>query len=143
MRQSDTFFKPKPKNKQVSYAQSKSKFSLVYFIIYFYVCAQVFFFLFMEDFERRGNFMCCRVFRISASHRVRTHVLIVPCVVRRMSNSLRYNTVRSNCVYKRVYFEWNNANYNENKRLMILLLKILALIILEYKYFYFTTNQQP
>ena len=43
MGQSDAFFKPKAKNKQVSYAQSKSKFGLAYFIIYFYVCAQEFF----------------------------------------------------------------------------------------------------
>ena len=78
MEQSDTLLKPKCKNKIISYAQSKSEFGQAHFIIYFYVC--------VENFWRSGNFICYSIFRVSTSHLVWTHVLIVPCDVSHISN---------------------------------------------------------
>ena len=68
-----------------------------------------------------GKFMCYGLFRLSACHRVWTHVLIVPCVVSHKSYPLDCSATKLWSIYRDIYFGWNNASYKKNKRLIILM----------------------
>lgn len=66
---SDTLFKSNRKNKEYSYTKLKSYFGLAYYYLYLCLCGKTFL-RFLENTIRCGNYMCCGILRISASHRV-------------------------------------------------------------------------
>ena len=75
------------------------------------------FFPFSGKFSTSWKFYVLRgVFRISASHQVRIHVLIVLCVISGMSNPLGHSSVKSSCVCKQIYFESKNSNKKKKKK---------------------------
>ena len=66
MEEPDALFTPKHKSKNISYTQSKSSFSLGYFIIYIYVRVQDLFPISWRKFHS-VEYLCVKVYcRISA-----------------------------------------------------------------------------
>ena len=70
------------------------------------------FFSFVENSLWHGTFMCYRLLRISASHQVWTHIVIVPCVVSCMFYPLSHSAAWYVRVNKDI-FEWNKSNYKK------------------------------
>ena len=92
------FSNPSVKIKKiVTLYQNQNSFEPTILFVSMFVCKNFFPF--------RGNFMCYDVFRTSASYQVElTYVLIVLCVISRISCPPGHSAVKLASVYKPIYF---------------------------------------
>ena len=111
------FSNPSVKIKKiVTLYQNQNSFEPTILFVSMFVCKNFFpfrgnfstgwkFFYGVEIFLRGGNFMCYDVFRTSASYQVElTYVLIVLCVISRISCPPGHSAVKLASVYKPIYF---------------------------------------